>query len=158
MAIIKRERDPFDALRNEMDGLFADMESRFHSLLPTFPAYSQRNRDLPALTSGGFSVDIKDAGDEVIARADIPGCEKEMVKIRLVRPNLLQITCERSDEMKEEDKDYFIRERFFGSVSRSVPLPSEVTEDNAKATFENGVLEVHFKKSQKETSGDIPIQ
>jgi len=157
MAIIKRERDPFEAFRTEMDSLFADMESRFHSLLPSFPSYSQRTRELPALVAGGFSVDVKDEGEEVVARADIPGCQKDMVKIRLLRPNLLQITCERKEEKEEEEKNYFIRERFYGSVSRSVPLPAEVSEDNAKATFDNGVLEVHFKKSQRETSGDIPI-
>jgi len=157
MAIIKRERDPFDVFRTEMDSLFADMESRYHSLLPSFPSYSQRNRDLPALAAGGFSVDVKDEGEVVVARADIPGCQKDMVKIRLVRPNLLQITCERKEEKEEEEKNYFIRERFYGAVSRSVPLPAEVTEDNAKATFENGVLEVRFKKSPREITGDIPI-
>jgi len=157
MAIIKRERDPFDTIRNEMDSLFADMESRFNSILPAFPTYSQRSRDLPVLSTGGFSVDVKDSGDEIVARADLPGCQKEMVKVRLLRANLLQVTCERKEEKEEEETDYFIRERFYGSVTRSVPLPSEVTEENAKATFENGVLEIHFKKSLKETSGEILI-
>jgi HSP20 family protein len=155
MAIIKR--DPFDVFRREMDSLFSDMETSFHSLIPAFPVYTQKGRDLPALPSSGFSVDVHDSEDEVVARADLPGCEKEMVKIRLIRPNLLQITCERSDEKEEKEKDYYIRERFFGSVSRNIPLPSEVTDDGAKATFENGVLEVHFKKALKEITGDIPI-
>lgn len=155
MAIIKR--DPFDAFRNEMDSLFADMESRFHTMLPALPTYGQRGRELAVLPSSGFSVDVHGDENEVVARADLPGCQKEMVKIRLIRPNLLQISCERSDEKEEKEKDYFIRERFFGSVSRSVPLPAEVTEDMAKATFENGVLEVHFKKAPLEKSGDIPI-
>ena len=155
MAIIKR--DPFDAFRNEMDSLFADMENRFHTLLPVLPAYATRGRELPALSSSGFTVDVHDTGEEVVARADLPGCQKEMVKIKLNRPNMLQITCERKDEKEEEEKDYFIRERFFGSVSRSVPLPSEVTEEGAKATFENGVLEVRFKKAPREITGDIPI-
>jgi HSP20 family protein len=155
MAIIKR--DPFDVFRTEMDSIVADMESRFHNLLPTLPSYSRRERELLPMVSSGFSVDVHDAGDEIVARADLPGCQKEGVNIRLVRPNLLQITCERSEEKKEEEKDYYIRERFFGSVSRSVPLPSDVMEEDAKATFENGVLEVHFKKNVREKSGDIPI-
>ena len=155
MAIIKR--DPFDVFRTEMDSIFSDMESRFHTLLPAIPSYSRRDRDLLPAVSGGFSVDVHEAGDEIIARADLPGCQKEGVKIRLVRPNMLQITCERSEEKQEEEKDFYIRERFFGSVSRSVPLPSEVIEDGAKATIENGVLEVHFKKNPRESTGDIPI-
>jgi HSP20 family protein len=155
MAIIKR--DPFNVFRSEMDSIFADMENRFQTLLPSLPLYTQRDRNLLPVVSGGFSVDVHDNGDEVVAHADLPGCQKEMVKIRLARPNLLQITCERLEEKKEEEKDYFIRERFYGSISRNIPLPAEVTEDGAKATFENGVLEVHFKKSLKESTGDIPI-
>jgi HSP20 family protein len=155
MAIIKR--DPFDVFRSEMDSLFADMENRFQTLLPVSPAYSQKNRGLLAPGTSGFSVDIQDSEDEVTARADLPGCQKEMIKIRLLRSNMLQITCERVEEKQEDDKGFFIRERFFGSVSRSVPLPSEVTEEGAQATFENGILEVHFKKSPPEKCGDIPI-
>ena len=137
--------------------MFAEMENRFQSYFPTFPAYSQGGRELAPVFSGGFTIDVKQQDDQVIAKADLPGCNKDNVKIRLVRPNLLQISCERSDEMEQEEKDFFIRERFFGSVSRSVPLPSDVTDEGASATFENGVLEVKFKKSEKESGGDIPI-
>ena len=76
---------------------------------------------------------VKQQDDQVIAKADLPGCNKEDVKIRLVRPNLLQISCQRTDEKEQEDKDFFIRERFYGSVSRSVPLPVEVLEEGAQA-------------------------
>ena len=107
--------------------------------------------------TGGFSVDLAETGDGVVAHADLPGCQKEMVRIRLLRPDLLWITGERRDEKEEEEKDFFIRERFYGSVSRSVSLPREVSEDGAEATFENGVLEVIFRKSPRDVSGDIPI-
>ena len=155
MAIIRRE--PFNVFRSELDNMFAEMENRFQSFLPSFPAYSQGGRDLIPAFSGGFTVDVRQEGDSVIAKADLPGCNKEHVKIRLVRPNLLQISCERSGEREEEEKDYFIRERFFGSVSRSIPLPSDVSEDSASARFENGVLEVSFKRTEKASGGDIPI-
>ena len=155
MAIIRR--DPFNAFRSEMDNMFAEMENRFQSFLPSYPAYSQGGREIAPVFSGGFTVDVQQQDDMVVAKADLPGCNKEQVKVRLVRPNLLQISCERVDEKEQEEKDYFIRERFFGSVSRSVPLPVDVTEEGAKASFENGVLEVAFKKSGKESGGDIPI-
>lgn len=155
MAIIRR--DPFNIFRSELDNMFAEMENRFQSILPAFPAYSQGGREIVPTFSGGFTIDVKEQDDAVIAKADLPGCSKENVKIRLARPNLLQITCERVDEKEQEEKDFFIRERFFGSVSRSVPLPADVIEDGASATFENGVLEVKFKKSGREPGGDIPI-
>lgn len=155
MAIIRR--DPFGVFRSELDNMFAEMENRFQSFLPAFPAYSQSRREVSPIFSGGFTIDVKQQDDVVIAKADLPGCSKENVKIKLVRPNLLQISCERTEEKEQEEKDFFIRERFFGSVNRSVPLPIDVTEDGASATFENGVLEIKFKKSDKEVPGDIPI-
>jgi HSP20 family protein len=156
MAIVRR--DPFNAFRGELDNMFAEMENRFQSFLPGFPAYSQSGRELAPVFSGGFTVDVKKQDDQVIAKADLPGCNKENVKIRLIRPNLLQISCERMEEKEQDEKDFYIRERFFGSVSRSVPLPAEVAEEGASATFENGVLEVTLKTTGKESRGDIPIQ
>jgi HSP20 family molecular chaperone IbpA len=38
-----------------------------------------------------------------------------------------------------------------------IPLPCEVTDDGAAATFRNGVLEVHFKKIKNERSAKIKI-
>ncbi len=155
MAIIRRE--PGDIFRNEFDNLFAEMENRFQSLLPSFPAYSQRNRERYPVPGGGFTIDVQEKEKEIIATADLPGCMKEDVKIRLIRPNLLQISCERTEDTEDEGKDYFIRERFFGSVNRSVPLPADVTEDGAKAVFENGVLSITFNKSETRAGGEIPI-
>ena len=40
----------------------------------------------------------------MVAHADLPGCQKEMVRIRLLRPDLLWITGERRDEKEEEEK------------------------------------------------------
>jgi len=38
-----------------------------------------------------------------------------------------------------------------------VPLPAEVTEDGARASFKNGVLEVRLKKVARETGTSIPV-
>jgi HSP20 family protein len=51
-----------------------------------------------------------------------------------------------------------MRERVSGSMSRIVALPAEVTEDNAKASFKNGVLEVILKKSSPSRKSRIMIE
>lgn len=155
MAIIRRE--PYNPFRRDLDDIFAEMENRFQSILPAFPAYSQGGREIAPVFAGGFSVDVKEQDKNVIAKADLPGCNKEDISIRLVRPNLLQISCQRKEEKEQEEKDFFIRERFFGSVSRTVPLPANVSEESANATFNNGILEVTFQKSEKESGKDIQI-
>ena len=64
MAIIRRE--PFNVFRSELDHMFAEMENRFQSFLPSFPAYSQGGRELIPAFSGGFTVDVRQEGDSVI--------------------------------------------------------------------------------------------
>ena len=62
------------------------------------------------------------------------------------------------EEKKEEKEGYFLHERHFGSMARVVPLPKAVTEEGSTASFKNGVLEVHLKKSTKEQKGKISIE
>jgi HSP20 family protein len=49
---------------------------------------------------------------------------------------------------KIEKKDYFRLERSHGSFSRSLTLPTEIQTDKAKASFNEGVLEVRIPKSE----------
>jgi len=119
----------------DFDEMMAEMESRFTSLLSGLPA-----------VRGEFRVDVRDHEDEIIVVADLPGCEKEDVHLRLISPDLLQISCERRLEKEEEEVGYYIRERSFGAMRRTIALPADVTEEGASATFKNGVLEAHLKK------------
>ena len=57
-----------------------------------------------------------------------------------------------------EREGYFMRERVYGAMSRTVALPAEVTEEGAAASFKNGVLEVRLKKLVKEEGTHIPIE
>ena len=51
-----------------------------------------------------------------------------------------------------EDKDRRFSERFYGRFERRVPLPFEVEEDTAQASFENGVLTISLPKSPRAES------
>jgi HSP20 family protein len=98
-------------------------------------------------------------GDEVVVTADLaPGVTKKDVTLDLINSRALEISWERKEEKKEEKEGYFMRERRFGSMTRIIPLPVAVTEDNATATVKNNVLEVKLKKTAKEPKGKIPIE
>ena len=51
-----------------------------------------------------------------------------------------------------------MRERIFGSMSRVITLPADVTDEGAAASFKNGVLEVHLSKYKAPKKGKIQIQ
>jgi len=115
-----------------------------------------RGRIVPTIQD--FRVDVRDHEDEVIVVADLPGVEKENVAVRLIDPRHLEIMSRRTDETAEETADFFMRERVYGQMGRTVMLPAEVVDEGATASFKNGVLEVRLKKLPAEVGTTIPIE
>jgi HSP20 family protein len=150
--------DEMEDLRNYMDSLFSQVyETSPAALLPA--AGEPGTKLLPAQEPARLGVDVVQHGDEVVVTADLaPGVTKKDVTLDLVNPRALEISWERKEEKKEEKEGYFLRERRFGSMTRIVPLPVAVTEDNAKATVKNNVLEITLKKTEKEAKGKILIE
>jgi len=96
----------------------------------------------------GIAVDISETDDDVIVKADLPGIEKKNVSLRIVDGALI-IEAEQSEELKEEEENFFRQERSYGKFYREVPLPVEVEEDNATAEMKDGVLTVKLPKKEK---------
>lgn len=94
-------------------------------------------------------VDFQDLGDEYLLQADLPGIEKNNVKIQ-VHNGILHLSGEQHQETKEQQKGYFMQERYQSSFSRSLPLPENVREDEIRATMKDGVLHVHLPKIPSE--------
>lgn len=97
-------------------------------------------------------------GDKFVVRADLPGMNKDDVKVE-VENNLLTISGERTDESEENREGYFRSERSYGQFYRAIPLPEGVNAEQCDATFKDGVLEVSLKApQQREKSRSIPIR
>ena len=143
-----------DRMRAEMDNLFQMVPSTGKFLLP---ATGTTDRMLPTLQKD-FRVDVREHTDEVIVAVDLPGMDKENVSLQLLNPRTLEISCEKTTDTKEQEEDYYIRERTMGAMRRTVSLPADVTEDGAKATFRNGVLEVTLAKSHSPAASRILIE
>lgn len=110
--------------------------------------------------SSGFNnlpVDLKETDDKLIATADMPGVNKENIKVR-VREQTLSISAQGDKEVKEEGKGYIRVERSSKSYSRSIPLPTSVVSGSAKAKYENGVLTVEMDKKEKSTDYNVEVE
>jgi HSP20 family protein len=59
----------------------------------------------------------------------------------------LTIKGERQEEKEEKKKDYYLRERSFGSFQRSFQVPDDVDIDKIECSFKNGLLTVTLPKS-----------
>jgi len=145
-----------DNIWRQFDELMAEMENRFRGGLGPGGV---GDRLLPAVR-GEFRVDVREDEDEVLVVADLPGVERENITARLLSPNELEISSERRSERSEagEEGKVVRQERAYGMMTRVVPLPHEVTADDAKASFKNGVLELRLKKITVERGERIPIE
>jgi HSP20 family protein len=98
-------------------------------------------RQLEGLAEWVPAVDATAKNGDLVIRAELPGIRPEDVDISL-HGNVLTISGERKVEQEEERSGYYIRERRYGSFSRSFTLPQGTDESKVRARFENGILEV----------------
>lgn len=98
--------------------------------------------------------DIYEKDNVYYVEADIPGYDKNDIKIEFNRGSL-NIIAEVKKEATEHDKKYLRRERkYYGKVERSFYL-GEVDEDAIEATFNNGILKISIPKKQEEETKKI---
>ncbi len=108
-------------------------------------------------TSTWPRVDIEETDNEFLLRGELPGIDKENIKIEL-NNNVLSI-CGKKEETKEErEKNYHIRETFNGSFSRSFTLPESVDGEHIKAEFNDGLLMLTIPKSVEKKPKQIEIK
>lgn len=93
-----------------------------------------------------FKTDVLDEGDHYELEADLPGFNKEDIKLELQGDNLV-ISAERHSNAEEKNKDGKVvrMERSYGSYQRSFNV-SQIDTDHIKAAYENGVLKLTLPK------------
>jgi len=116
--------------------------------------YPKRSSNLKTVTSL-MKTDIRETEDGFALDIDLPGYAKEDITAEL-KDGYMTITAEKKSEedKQEDDGKYIRRERFYGSCSRSYFVGEQITEEDIKAKFENGILKVFVPK--KEIEEKIP--
>ncbi len=95
--------------------------------------------------SGLPSVDITETGEDVTVSADLPGLDEKDIKVTL-DGDTLTLRGERKHEKEEKSKNYRRVECSYGTFVRSVTLPEGIDENNIKASFKKGVLNIRIGK------------
>lgn len=142
---------PFNPLRN-VDNIRREI-SRLYSLPLTFFEEDLEPRlGIPYL-------DVYETDKEIIITCDLPGLQKkEDVDIH-IENNVVTIsgTLNREQHVIQEDRMHR-KERFTGQFRRSVALPANVTTDNVRAIYKNGVLNVFLQKVSTAERKSIDIE
>lgn len=96
--------------------------------------------------------DIMDEGEDLVALMELPGVNKDEIKVSTTT-DTLKVRVDKREEKEQGDENYFYRERRYGGYFKAISLPSEVIPDKVKASYKNGVLEVRMKKKVKSEGG-----
>ena len=123
--------------------------SDFNRLFNTLFDDQRTQRWVPAM-------DLVEADDHFLLKADLPGLGEEDVSIEL-RDNALTISGERKSEHETRERGWYRVERATGRFSRSLSLPEGIDPDAVRASFDKGVLEVWIPKPEARKPRRIAI-
>ncbi|MEM5626321.1 Hsp20/alpha crystallin family protein [Bacillus wiedmannii] len=95
-----------------------------------------------------FPVDLYEVGEELVVTAELPGIQKEQIQIEIQSEYLkVSVKEEILEEVEEETShNYYRRERSISEASRLIKLPYSINKKAAKASYQNGVLEIRAPK------------
>jgi HSP20 family protein len=114
----------------------------------------------PVDAQGGVAaarVDIHDKGNAFEVQADLPGVNKNDVKIT-VEDNRVSIEAEVKRENERKDGERVVySERYASKFVRAFTLPAEVESDGANAKLENGVLTLTLPKKQTVVAKQVAV-
>ncbi|MDO8514376.1 MAG: Hsp20/alpha crystallin family protein [bacterium] len=106
---------------------------------------------------GELAVDIYQTPDAIVVKALVAGVQPTSIDISLTR-EMLTISGMREDEREVEEENYFQRELYWGSFSRTILLPEEVDVDIAEASEKHGILMIRLPKINKKKQTKLKVR
>ena len=148
--------DDYGEYLDELEGAHAkfegDGEERHARITPRDESWTP-----PEEPGGELAVDVYQTPEAIVVKAFIAGVQPTSIDISLTR-EMLTISGERSDEREVEEDNYFQRELYWGSFSRTVILPQEINVDESEALNKNGLLTIRMPKIDKHRQAKLKIK
>jgi HSP20 family protein len=104
-----------------------------------------------------LSIDLYDNGKEIIIQTMIAGVKPEEIDVNIQRDSV-SITGNRKESKSIKEENYFYRELFWGSFSRTIQLPEEVDPEASEATEKHGLLIIRLPKIDKEKQKKVKVK
>ena len=102
------------------------------------------------------AVDITERDNVYVVKADVPGIEKDKIKISITG-DTLTISGQTVEEKEEKQGNQLYRERVSGSFLRTFTLPVLIDRNKVKASYKDGVLEVVLPKAEEAREKEIKV-
>ncbi len=104
-----------------------------------------------------LTVDVYQTSETIVIKTMIAGVHPEDLDISITR-DMVTIAGHREEETAARDEDYFIRELYWGSFSRSISLPEEIEVEEAEAVESHGLLIIKLPKIDKHRQTKLKVK
>jgi HSP20 family protein len=108
-------------------------------------------------SEGQLSVDVFQNPEEIVIKALVAGVKPEDLDISITR-DMVTVKGKREGGTEVSDENYFYRELYWGSFSRTVLLPQEIEVDAADASEKHGLLTIRLPKIDKERQTKLKVK
>ncbi|MBI2610220.1 Hsp20/alpha crystallin family protein [Candidatus Giovannonibacteria bacterium] len=106
---------------------------------------------------GQLTVDVFQTPDEIIIQSTVAGVKPDEMDVSITQ-DMVTIKGKRQRAHEVTEKDFFYRELYWGTFSRSILLPQEVDADAAIASLKNGLLTVRLPKLDKSRTQKLKVK
>ena len=104
-----------------------------------------------------LTVDVYSTADMIVVKAMIAGVHPEDLDVSITRDQVT-VRGTREEERIARDEDYYARELFWGSFSRTIQLPEEIDVDEAEAVEKHGLLILKLPKLDKKRQSKLKVR
>jgi HSP20 family protein len=137
--------------QEEIERMFGDfLSSRLR------PSWNGRYSPLMDLDLSEPFVDLYEEKDDIVAKVELPGMEKDQIEIQ-ISDHQLTVKGEKQKEGVKVERVYR-SERSCGPFTRVLDLPVEVQTDKIHASYKNGVLEIRLPKTEAARKKEIMVK
>lgn len=147
----------FEQIGSGIDRFLSKLEEHYREAVPSATSLKSTIINAPLRMKGNFPTDLAETEDAFIVTCEMPGVEKDNIRIKLINSNTVTVKVTLTD-VHPEKGTYLFAERSHESKERTIVLPSEVTADNVKATLRNGVIEITLPKIKTDSETEISIE
>lgn len=122
----------------------------------------ENDAETPATTEeteeeGQLTVDIFDNGSDLIIQSTVAGVKPEDLDLSITN-DMITIRGKRQRHEEVTEENYYYKELYWGTFSRSVILPEEIDSEKSEATLKNGLLTVKLPKKRRDVKQKIRVK
>lgn len=137
-------------------GIWGKLEQMHREMNRLFEETILPFREGDLFTTHVLNPKIREEGEKIIVTLELPEAEAKNIEIDAAE-NYISIKAEQRTEHGEEKDNLYLRERHYGLLSNTIPLPKKVLPDAAEARYEDETLQIVLPKKEEKKTATIRI-